>query len=415
MPTATAPAISITGYYRFTDIFFEWHVALPNQEDVSPLKATIAYDAIVHPDHPLRKEGNDGIELYIGTFENGEARLLFSSAQIEYIRYWLHAIGLTKSLIPIPSSEYLITQSSLLSCSPSIYKDPATLKRAIKLIERNNKRLKGTEPMLASRRLMFEKVRTYWGDKKGTWLAVDFEAWDRDHTALTEFGWSLLKWEKKEGSAVEGVEERGHLILQKHRVFTQTYVPDNRDRYSFGHSENVDKETFGHKVCALIEKHQKPGPLFLIFHDPSQDLKYLRLLKAPVSSLSVLLPDTTPEEGIFVIDTAEMLGALLGEGGGNKRSLTQATRLLGIPAEYFHNAGNDAHYTMLVMKSMASGDPVDAQRQARWPEHISSHRPAVEIQKPADADEDSDYSDTEAMLGIAPKLGDPYEELERDW
>ena len=39
---------------------------LPNPEDVSPLKALIAYDALVHSDHPLRKKGIDGIELFIG-------------------------------------------------------------------------------------------------------------------------------------------------------------------------------------------------------------------------------------------------------------------------------------------------------------------------------------------------------------
>ena len=71
------------GYYRFTDIFFEWyairathaselsetllrHQALPNQDDVGPLKALIAYNALVHPDHPLRKPGVNGIELYLG-------------------------------------------------------------------------------------------------------------------------------------------------------------------------------------------------------------------------------------------------------------------------------------------------------------------------------------------------------------
>ncbi|KAI0375611.1 hypothetical protein BV20DRAFT_1047898 [Pilatotrama ljubarskyi] len=62
--THTLPAI--LGYYRFTDIFFEWHQALPNQADVSPLKALIAYNALVHPDHPLRKKGVNGIELYLG-------------------------------------------------------------------------------------------------------------------------------------------------------------------------------------------------------------------------------------------------------------------------------------------------------------------------------------------------------------
>lgn len=42
------------------------HKALPNAEDIGPLKALLAYDALVHPDHPLRKKGIDGIELFIG-------------------------------------------------------------------------------------------------------------------------------------------------------------------------------------------------------------------------------------------------------------------------------------------------------------------------------------------------------------
>ena len=81
-----APAQGTIGYYRFTDVFFEWwvsratpvrapmrltlcsqrHQALPDPEDVGPLKALIAYDALVHPDHPLRKPGVNGIELYLG-------------------------------------------------------------------------------------------------------------------------------------------------------------------------------------------------------------------------------------------------------------------------------------------------------------------------------------------------------------
>lgn len=83
-PHAPPGTERVIGYYRFTDIFFEWyarptplrrvvwtetvcrHQALPNQEDVSPLKATISHNALVHPDHPLRKPGVNGIELYRG-------------------------------------------------------------------------------------------------------------------------------------------------------------------------------------------------------------------------------------------------------------------------------------------------------------------------------------------------------------
>ncbi len=47
------------------------HQVLPNPEDIGPLKALIAYDALVHPDHPLRKDGINGIELFIGGCTTG--------------------------------------------------------------------------------------------------------------------------------------------------------------------------------------------------------------------------------------------------------------------------------------------------------------------------------------------------------
>jgi hypothetical protein len=33
----------------------------------------------------------------------------------------------------------------------------------------------------------------------------------------------------------------------------------------------------------------------------------------------------------------------------------------------FHNAGNDAEYTMSALKTMASGPTIDTQREERWP------------------------------------------------
>ncbi|KAI0796695.1 hypothetical protein C8Q75DRAFT_206669 [Abortiporus biennis] len=372
------PVPTITGYYRFTDIYFEWHQALPNIEDIGPLKATISYNALVDPGHPLRKEGVDGIELFIGTFENGEARLLFSSAQVEYIRYWLHAMGMTKEILPLPSSDYLITQSSLMSCSPAIYKDAAVLKKAIRTIDKNNKRLKGTQPLLTSRRLSFERIRTYWASKKGTWLAIDIESWDRDHTMITEFGWSLVRWEDG-----QQIEEMDHLIVAPYKYHRNTYVEDNKENYLFGVSEEVSKAEFKRKICELIGKYQQGGPLFLIFHDPSQDIKDLRspAIDAPLPNLNPILPDTTPSEGLYVIDTADMFAALEGESGVQKRSLERICRLLklgdefGVQVDFFHNAGNDAHFTLLALKSMASGDPVDVQREKRWPNSAISNEP----------------------------------------
>ncbi|KAH9951611.1 hypothetical protein B0H21DRAFT_183121 [Amylocystis lapponica] len=402
----------IIGYYRFTDIFFEWHKALPKLEDISPLKAMLAYDALVHPDHPLHKPQVDGIEMYLGTFANGEMRLLFSSAQVEYIRYWLHAVGLTDTLIPIPSSEYLIQAADLTGCSPSVYNDAGTLKKAVKVrprrprrprarircssralqsVDKNNKRLKGTGSLLTARRLAFEKVRTLWAAQAGTWLAVDFEAWDRDHTLLTEFGWSLVRWD-----AGAPVEEAGHLVVRERRGYRSTYVAQYRDNYNFGQSEDVSKDEFRDRICALVAAHSAAGPLFLVFHDSSQDIKYLRseAVKA-VTELEYILPDAPPSKGIFVVDTAEMFSALEGEASANKRGLDRVCRHLHIPTEFLHNAGND--YTMLALREMAAGEPVDEQREKRWPNRTTSSNPRVEFKA---WEEDSDPSDLEGLMPI---------------
>ncbi|CCM03189.1 uncharacterized protein FIBRA_05311 [Fibroporia radiculosa] len=376
------------------------HQALPNKTDVGPLKALLAYEALVHPDHPLHKQGIDGVELFLGTFANGEMRLLFSSAQVEYLRYWLHAMQLTRAPIPIPSSDSLLQAKDLTNCSPVVYKDAATLKKAVKTIDKNNKRLKGTGTLLTTRRISFEKIRTFWAAHVGTWLAIDFEAWDRDHTVLTEFGWSLARWED-EGR--KKIDEDGHMVVKEHIGYMNTYVEQNRDHYSFGKSEIVDKMTFRQRIRDMIADHRAAGPLFLVFHDNSQDIKYLRseYLQA-LSDFEYLLPDQPPTTGVYVVDTGNMFSALEGESGGNMRSLERVCRHLQVPVSYLHNAGNDAHYTMAAMVAMASGDPVDEQREKRWPNRTTHANPKVEF-KPWE--EDSDLSDLEGVMPVDTAMG----------
>jgi hypothetical protein len=94
----------------------------------------------------------------------------------------------------------------------------------VKKIEKNNKRLRGADPALNTRRDLFERVRTFWSDKVGVWCALDFEAWDRDHSLLTEFGWSLIRWENG-----NEVGEKGHMIVEERRLYTNTYVPNHRE------------------------------------------------------------------------------------------------------------------------------------------------------------------------------------------
>lgn len=179
----------------------------------------------------------------LGTFPTGEARLLFSSKQVDYIRYWLHAMQLTKKMIPMPYSDCLLTESDLRSVSPAVYPDGGSLRKAIKAsgksiygrllilfltmqtIEKNNKRLKGANPLLSHRRNLFERVRTFWAEKKGVWCAIDFEAWEMEHTLLTEFGSSFIGWQDN-----RMISEQQHLIVEEALLYRNSkYVPDYRD------------------------------------------------------------------------------------------------------------------------------------------------------------------------------------------
>lgn len=137
----------------------------------------------------------------------------------------------------------MLVDSDLRNVSPVVYKTGGDLKMSIKVltsiiwsindilrsasnkqIDKNNKRLKGANAALNTRRDLFERVRTFWRDKVGVWCAVDFEAWDRDHSLLTEFGWSLVRWEDG-----KEIEEKGHMIVEERRIYTNTYVPNHRE------------------------------------------------------------------------------------------------------------------------------------------------------------------------------------------
>lgn len=106
------------------------------------------------------------------------------------------------------------------------------------MIEKNNKRLKGTDSKLLAVRQIFEKVRTIWTAKVGTWLAVDFEAWEMEHTVITECGWSSIQW-----SGGGEARDRGHYIVREHMIYTNgKYVPHRRDVCARGilHQQNYD-------------------------------------------------------------------------------------------------------------------------------------------------------------------------------
>ncbi|KAF8335065.1 uncharacterized protein EI90DRAFT_3176960 [Cantharellus anzutake] len=360
----------ILGYYRYSDIMFEWREVLTDPHQRSALNGFLAPTSLVHPDHPLRQEGHDGLELWNGILTNGESRLLFSSAQVEYARYYLKAAGLINVLVPLPSSQYLLTTSHLKNVSPVYFTDPQVLKKALANIQKLNNRLKGItgDIKLEALRIKFERARTLWSAKKGVWCAVDFESWEMKHDDITEFGYSMYRWE--DGKLV-GPEEGHWTVKEMNSTRNFKYVPDNRNNYQFGTSIEKPRKVFGEDLRTFIAGLKRYGPVYLSFHDAPNDIQYMKQFKVPEAEEATnLIPETNPDSGIFIIDTADLFAALEGR-SNERRGLERMCRLLKMYDTYYmHNAGNDAHWTLLALKDMIAGDPLDTQREKRWPSQM---------------------------------------------
>jgi hypothetical protein len=84
----------------------------------------------------------------------------------------------------------------------------------------------GGDGRLTLRRLNFDRVRSYWAAKTGTWLALDFESWEREHTMLLECGLSVVRWDEQK----QEVNEQHHLIVKEYMQYQNSqYVQGNRD------------------------------------------------------------------------------------------------------------------------------------------------------------------------------------------
>ncbi|KAL5527327.1 hypothetical protein ACEPAG_6118 [Sanghuangporus baumii] len=388
-------ASACTGYYRYTDIAFHYPKAIADLQEASALKLAVHHKALGDPSHPLRAGNEKGLELFIGTLPNGQSRLMFSSAQVEYLRYLVHAMGFTKKPLPMPSSEYFLTGAKLKNVTTVYLKTPDEIKKAYDKVRKNSRKVRN-DTILAAHRYNFEKVRNLYACKKGSWLAIDIEAWTLLRSAITEFGWSYFRT-----NGDKEMQEQGHYIVKKNtNLRNGQYIADARKKYAFGTSLELETEDLKKAIRELFSRLQESGPLFLVFHDCRQDIEFLKNTEYfgddLTNNLEYSVPKEMPDEGTFIIDTTELFSALEGD-TREKRSLADMCRLLQIQTQHLHNAGNDAYYTLLALKSMASGNQVDAQRQERWPSRILGPSDSGSDLKIfySPEDENSDFSPSE--------------------
>jgi Ser/Thr protein kinase RdoA (MazF antagonist) len=116
-----------------------------------------------------------------------------------------------------------------------------------------------------------------------------------------------------------------------------------------------------------------------------------RNIEAPLPNLTYILPENS-RDGLFVVDTGDVYGALEGT-SNDRRRLEQVCNQLGIKTGHMHNAGNDAHFTLVALRDMAEGGPLDMQRDRRWPNQTAGIKLVPRDDEQVDNYDDDDDDD----------------------
>ncbi|KAK3065201.1 hypothetical protein LTS18_006410 [Coniosporium uncinatum] len=220
-------------------------------------------------------------------------------------------------------------------------------------------------------------------------IAVDVEAWERNHNIVTEIGISTLDTRDLHGVApgVDGGNWRSRIRSRHFRIKEHThhenheFVSGCAGRFEFGTSEMISLADAPRMIAGCFKKpFSRPAapvasdaglPLFdkmslldsqdgvgaevttalpkrnIIFlgHDSQQDLNYLQQLGYNPLNLGNLLE---------ILDTASLYRSFRKE--VQPKSLGAILHDMDMVGWFLHNAGNDAAYTMQVLIAVAVRD-----------------------------------------------------------
>lgn len=156
-------------------------------------------------------------------------------------------------------------------------------------------------------------------------VALDFEAFERNQKKVTEIGFSIFENNK--------FTHHHYIIKENIKCLNGKFVPNNKFNFAFGESE----------VLALEEAFSRLGDVlvdtdYLIGHGVSNELKWLRH------------NDVKLHNKIKLIDTGKLGGGIMQV--GKRASLTRVLDFLGVDHNFLHNAGNDSFYTMKALWHM---------------------------------------------------------------
>ncbi|KAI8639306.1 hypothetical protein BD408DRAFT_392507 [Parasitella parasitica] len=184
-------------------------------------------------------------------------------------------------------------------------------------------------------------------------VSIDIEAYEKDHSILLEIGWSIY-----DAGSKKFLDQ--HYINDQYRhLVNGLYVDDQKEKFNYGTSVWCSlKQALSELRKDLDWAVKREGGFVLVGHGLDSDLKYL-------ASQGFLWPDKSGGAGtqdveksarIAILNTDIIYGASINN-LDNPPSLGRTLTLFEIETWNLHNAGNDAHYTLLLLLKLVWNDP----------------------------------------------------------
>lgn len=206
-------------------------------------------------------------------------------------------------------------------------------------------------------------------DSYAVLISVDCEAYEYEPDYITEIGVSILDIRDIIGVApgpegenwVSKIKSR-HFRTKEHKYRrNKRYVQGCPDNFSFGQSEwisekeapEVLRQCFRQSSAGTGTSWSNPCKVIFVGHNAAADEQYLARLGFDLS-----------KEAVDVIDSEAMAMAVFRE--NFQSSLGKLLLRYDINGEYFHNAGNDAHYTLQVAIAIALREFHSKKTKAEW-------------------------------------------------
>lgn len=210
-------------------------------------------------------------------------------------------------------------------------------------------------------------------------ISIDFEAWEKDHSYITEIGVAVLDTRDiakippgaRAKNWIEKIRARHFRVKENLNMVNSVHVAGHPDKFKFGESEFLSKSDIREMLVQIIfSPDDEAAPIDndevdLVYEEPRCRLFGIigHSLEADLSFLQKGFNIGTRSSHwcLDTIDTQMMYAHLERYIVGNC-SLEGVLQDLGIDYEYLHNAGNDAMYTMQAFIVMALNDSMSLGR-----------------------------------------------------